>query len=233
MTAPEWHWEIRAVGDESELARVQAHLLVEGFRLRHDPIAGEWWMRWDRLDTLDNSREALMLARQELATISGILKVSYGSSSAIRPGGIMKVHMDGRRDYQLVVTRGLQLHVSLTGDHGAGLRRLAASNPVLAKALRLYGAEDFESWVGLFRLHEVVVDEAQGTQRLIEQGWISENDHRRFKHSANSVSVGGDQSRHGKEPTQPPSSPMSLADATAYVENLFQSWLSSKRANAA
>ena len=230
MTATESHWEIRVVGDASELARVQAHLLIDGFLLWHEPVADEWWMRWNRLDILDNPREALMLARLELATIAGVLKVSSGSSSAIRPGGIMKVYSDGRRDYHLVVTRGLRLHISLTGDHGAGLRQLAASNPMVAKALRLYGAEDFESWVGLFRLYEVIVDEAQGTSWLIEQGWISENDHRRFKHSANSVSVGGDQSRHGKEPTQPPSSPMSLADATAYVENLFQSWLSSKRA---
>ncbi len=62
------------------------------------------------------------------------------------------------------------------------------------------------------------------------QTWCEGSDLKRFKRSANSVTVAGDDARHGKEWQVPPPNPMSLEEASAYVEQLVRRWLESKGA---
>jgi len=69
-----------------------------------------------------------------------------------------------------------------------------------------------------------------GELALKQRGLGSPTDLKRFKHSANSVSVGGDVSRHGKELTSPPANPMSVEEASAYVTYLLSAWLGAKGA---
>jgi hypothetical protein len=110
------------------------------------------------------------------------------------------------------------------------LFQLAAGDKAIAKVLRLLSASDAMTWVGLYRIHEVIEDDAGGQHKLEKQGWGSTDDLRRFKHSANSMQVGGDKSRHGKEPQVPPKNPMTLAEAEAYAKYIVQAWLASKGA---
>ncbi|MFZ1765098.1 MAG: hypothetical protein WAT68_00280 [Candidatus Nitrotoga sp.] len=110
----------------------------------------------------------------------------------------------------------------------AVLLQLAYTDQAVAKVLRLLSAADAMTWVGLYRLHEVIEADVGGQHKLEKSGWGSTDDFRRFKHSANSVQVGGDKSRHGKEPQVPPKNPMTLAEAEAYGKYIVQAWLTSK-----
>ena len=110
------------------------------------------------------------------------------------------------------------------------LAMLARSDSAVAKALRLLSAADSNSWVGLYRIYEVVEADVGGESALKTCGWGSPADLKRFKHSANSVSVGGDAARHGKELTSPPNNPMSLEEAGSYVTYIVSAWLGSKGA---
>lgn len=56
----------------------------------------------------------------------------------------------------------------------------------------------------------------------------SPEDLKRFKHSANSVTVAGDHARHGRELEQPPKKPMTPEEAIAYLNYVAQAWLASK-----
>jgi hypothetical protein len=227
MPQRNWHWEVRVLGEPRDLEHVAARLQRDGFTLRRDDDG--WWLRSNRADTTDDPREAFETVRSELATVSGVLKVTIGSSTPLRPGGVIKVHADGHREYTLVVTRGLRLHGRISDDGGTRLRELAERDAAVAKSLRLLVAEDYDSWTGIYRLLELIEHDVGGKGRLLSLGWISESDRSRLKHSANSVAVGGDVARHGAEKRQPPSKPMGFPEAQACVEALLQSWLSDKR----
>jgi hypothetical protein len=80
----------------------------------------------------------------------------------------------------------------------------------------------------MYRIHEVIEHDLGGENAMKKKGWGSANDLKRFKHSANSVNVGGDEARHGKEIQDPPKNPMSVEEADAYLQYVVQAWLTSK-----
>ena len=106
--------------------------------------------------------------------------------------------------------------------------RLAATDAAVAKVLRLMAADDAYTWVGMYRIHEVIEHALGGETPMKKMEWGSTADLKRFKHSANSVTVGGDEARHGKELEQPPKFPMNLDEADAYLRYVVQAWLTSK-----
>ena len=108
------------------------------------------------------------------------------------------------------------------------MMQLAKTDTSVAKVMRLIAAPDHKSWVGMYRIHEVIEEDVGGEYKLQSRDWGSTKDLKRFKHSANSVSVGGDSARHGKEVEQPPNNPMPIDEAYAYLNYVLQSWLSSK-----
>lgn len=142
------------------------------------------------------------------------------------------------------------MHTSRCATHDSGSRRFATpflywtcTNyhlPVCAGAHPNYfidpnyfivlAAPDQKSWVNMYRIHEVIEADVGSENALKRQCWGSAQDLKRFKHSANSVTVGGDSARHGKEVEQPPKHPMSVDEAADYLNYVLQSWLSSKGA---
>jgi hypothetical protein len=107
------------------------------------------------------------------------------------------------------------------------LHRLGTRDAAVAKALRLLDAEDAKTWVGLYRLYEVIERDAGGEKGMRARGWSSPTLNR-FKHCANSVAVAGDGARPGREVKNPPKLRMSLADAEDCVRKLMNDWLAAK-----
>lgn len=97
----------------------------------------------------------------------------------------------------------------------AGLR-----NDSVAKVLRLY-ANTPPTWNNLYRIFEVVEQDVGGRKYIEQQGWATDKSLERFKRTANSVSAIGDEARHGKESTQPPSNPMTLPEAKSLIETIL------------
>src|SRR6266849_8946952 len=95
-----------------------------------------------------------------------------------------------------------------------------------AKALRLRD-DDSRGWVELYRLYEVIESDI-GRPVIVANGWVSDRDIGRFKHTANSVEAAGDEARHGKEETDPPARPLSLAEARTLIDRLLSGWLAFK-----
>ena len=100
-----------------------------------------------------------------------------------------------------------------------------------ATVLRLV-ATDSSSWVGLYRIIEAVEAEMGGRNPLVKAGWVSRDELRSFKHTANSPIASGALSRHGREFTAPPKLPMLLADAEPLVAGIVMSWLEARCGNA-
>lgn len=204
----------------------------------------------DSFRSCSTSQEVEQLAEGELAILSGILKLERDARDGLKYLAVFRLNPAGGRDVFVSIHESLQFRLEMGAviavvtdaagnviaqpppppPRSAVLLRLAAGDTAIAKVLRLLSASDAMTWVGLYRIHEVIEDDVGGQHKLERQGWGSADDLRRFKHSANSVQVGGDKSRHGKEFQVPPKHPMTLAEAEAYAKYIVQAWLASKGA---
>lgn len=241
-------WQVQLEGDVRDLGFL-ANILPSGARkvLRDEKGSG-YVYESDSFHPCSTSEEVEQLAEGEVAVLSGILKLEREARDALKYGAIYRSNPNGGRDIFVRIRESLQVRVEMgavtavvtdaSGNvipqpappppRSAVLLRLAAEDAAVAKVLRLLSAPDAMAWVGLYRISEVIEDDVGGQHKLEKQGWGSADDLRRFKHSANSVHVGGDKSRHGKEPQVPPKNPMTLGEAEAYAKYIVQAWLVSK-----
>jgi hypothetical protein len=243
-------WQVKLEGDIRDLEFL-ANILGSGTRkvLRDERSSG-YLYESDSFHSCSTSEDVERLAEEELAVLSGILKLERDARDGLKYGAVYRTNQNGGRDIFMRIHESLEIRVEMGAvtavvTDAAGnvitqpapppprsvvLLQLAAGDAAVAKVLRLLSAPDAMTWVSLYRNHEVIEHDVGGQHKLEKQGWGSPDDLRRFKHSANSVQVGGDKSRHGKEPQVPPQNPMTLAEAEAYFKYIVQAWLTSKGA---
>lgn len=190
---------------------------------------------------LADARQVRERAMSIVESLSGISRLLLQSAESLRIGSVVEVRPNGTRNIfvelepeVLRISGGLvSLQVSRAdgsieerrpSDPAPAWLGKALGTPEAARALRLRDKQDL-SWTDLYRLFEVVVSGAGGTQVIIDEGWASRAQLGRFKHSANSVSAAGDLARHGVEPTAPPADPMSISEARSLVDILLSRWL--------
>ena len=241
-------WQVQLEGDLRDLEFLANVLSTGSRKVLRDEKGPGYVYESDSFHPCSTSEEVEQLAEGEVAVLSGILKLEREARDALKYGAVYRSNPNGGRDIFVRVRESIQLRVetgaaTVVVTNAAGnvipqsapppprsavLLRLAAGDAAIAKVLRLLSAPDALTWVGLYRIHEVIENDVGGQHKLEKKGWGSADDLRRFKHSANSVHVGGDKSRHGKEPHVPPKNPMTLAEAEAYAKYIVQAWLVSK-----
>lgn len=241
-------WQVQVQGYASDLEFLTHHFSSTPFRVSKDERDGEFVYESDSFRACQTSEEVMKLANDQLSVLSGVLKMTRNSPEPVRTGAVYKLNTSGGRDI-FVPIRGLcvqteigEVTVMVIDAEGNAITRpappprtvtimqLATVDASVAKAMRLLAAPDYKSWVGMYRIHEVIEADVGSEKSLKKQGWGSAQDLKRFKHSANSVTVAGDSARHGKEVELPPKQPMSVDEAAAYLNYVLQSWLSSKSA---
>lgn len=248
MTGDWGDWEVSLQGRDSDLLYLAQHFASPPTIVRRSESDEEYLLRLDEFNTCVDSTEVLELAERQLVILSGILKFIRSSPDPIRVGAVFR-RRGGGRDVFVHVRDVLRIRLEL-GDPvvtvmdangnvvsapeapapAVRLAALCAADQSVAKVMRLLAAPDARTWVGLYRIYEVVESDVGGQAALGQKLWGSATDQDRFKHSANSVTVAGDHARHGNERTLPPRSPMTLDDAGAYVDGLLRGWLASKGA---
>ena len=243
-------WQVQLEGDARDVTFLAEVFPTGPRKVLRDVMGSGYLYESDSFHSCLTSQEVEQLAESELAVLSGILKLERDARDGLKYGAVFRLNPAGGRDVFVSIHDSLQVRVeagaaTVIVTDAAGnviaqplpppprstvLLRLAAEDTAIAKVLRLLSASDAMTWVGLYRIHEVIQDDVGGQHKLETQGWGSADDLRRFKHSANSVQVGGDKSRHGKEPQVPPKNPMTLAEAEAYAKYIVQTWLTGKGA---
>ncbi|HOB66928.1 hypothetical protein [Ottowia sp.] len=242
-------WQVQVQGWTSDLEHLVHHFVSTSFRVSKDERDGGFLYESDAFAACQTSEEVLTLANDELCVLSGVLKMVRNSPEPLRTGAVYRRNAAGGRDIFLHIQETLHARaelgeVTVTVTYADGnvitkppppprtvaIAQLAVADVSVAKAMRLLAAPDHRSWVGMYRIHEVIESDLGSESALKKRGWGSAQDLKRFKHSANSVTVAGDSARHGKEVEQPPKHPMSVDEAAAYLNYVLQSWLSSKGA---
>jgi hypothetical protein len=232
------HWEARLTGPTRAIAEVARQFTGEDLLITNEGI-----LRSSALDIADGPDEARSEAVRIAAALSGICRLLIGSDQPIRVDALTQIRDDGKRNIfmrlepaVLRITGGLISTVVTRADGTVEERR--ASDPApkwlsaaltdtkIARALALRDATSL-SWIDLYRLFEVISAGAGGDNQLVSLGWTSRATISRFKHSANSVTVAGDDARHGVETTDPPSNPISHGQAKEFVDSLLRHWFES------
>lgn len=248
MTSLANPWQVQVQGGCQDLEYL-ARYFVALPRVFHIDEAGPGFVyESDAFASCTTFEEVLESANREFSVFSGVLKLARGSSEPLRSGGVYRRNATGGRDVFLHVHDLTHTHkldeVALTVMDANGnavvtktlpprtvvLANLAFSNGSVAKALRLNAQPDSRSWVGLYRLYELIEADVAGQAFLTRRGWSTVRSIKRFKRSANSVAVAGDAARHGKETGTSPRQPMTLVEAEAYVAYIMEAWLAYKSA---
>lgn len=241
-------WELQILGRASDLEHLARHFTALPVVVTKDDQASCYLLQSDSFRPLTTAQQVIAASTDLLLLLSGVLNFTRGSEEPLRSGAVFLRRADGHRDIFVHLEDALAIRselgdVSVTVTDSAGVARIVAPPPPpslrlvraaltdsgVSKALRLLTA-DGGSWVGLYRIHEVVEADVGGEQQMIERRWGAAGQLKRFKHCANSVAAAGDLARHGKEATAPPPNPMSLDEARAYVRCVLEAWLNSKGA---
>jgi len=82
--------------------------------------------------------------------------------------------------------------------------------------------------VALYRIYEIIEADVRDVSEIEKRGWATKKSIKRFKHTANSPAVIGDNSRHGVERSTPPKDPMLPTEAKSLIEGIVLNWLRSK-----
>lgn len=234
-------WEVEIVGDKFDLKELSKTLVDDELRIREEN--GRYLLESTRFENLNNPEEVSSLAVGILEILTGSTRLSIGGRTPIHVANTAKIGSDGVRYAYLRVTdfinaRDTITNIEITKEDGTkklihsthsvpGWIKLGLTNQNVAKALRLYGSDE-HNWVSLYRIYEVIEEDVGGLDKIINNGWATKSSIKRFKHTANSPSTVGDDSRHGKESSTPPSNPMDIGEARALVEFMLHNWLKSK-----
>lgn len=241
-------WQVEVDGEPWDIDYLMEITQGGPQRILLDPRGVGYLYESDSLNALMTSAEVVITARDELRVLSGILKLERGVSVLMQPGAVSRVAHDGGRDTflrhrssgpRVLFGSPTELQsgpvsdappLNATPPRAATILQVSARDTAVSKVLRLLSDPDAASWVGLYRIHEVIEADVGGQHSMQKMGWVSSEDLKRFKHSANSVQVGGDAARHGKEQHLPPKNPLTLSEAASYLTYVLHTWLASKSA---
>lgn len=247
MQANTWHLQL--CGRPSDLAHLAENLALPQLSVMVDARDGSHALYSDEFLDAPDSASVLKRAVPVMAVLNGLLRIARPTSDPVTGGAVYRTNANGGRDVFVHVASAVlrveagTVSVVVTDKDGNVvpppppplsrtqlLGRLAVTDPVVAKAMRLIASPDARTWVGMYRLYEIIEDAIGSQSALVETGWASRSDIKRFKHSANSVAIAGDSARHGKETEVPPRNPMTLDEGSEFVGYVTQAWLAAKGA---
>lgn len=233
-------WEVQINGDALDLKELSKSLVDDELRIREKN--GQYFLESARFENLASSEEVASLATDILKVLTGAVRLSLGGRTPLHVANTAKIRPGGGRDVFITLSDTIHVRatigVEITRSDGKkevihpahsvpGWIRLGLMDQNVAKALRLLGTDE-HNWVSLYRLYEVIEEDVGSLDKISNSGWATKTSIRRFKHTANSPGAVGDDSRHGKESTTPPSDPMDIGEARALVEVILHNWLRSK-----
>ena len=218
-------WEVQLNGDAFDLKELSKSLIDDELRVVEKK--GQYFLESNRFEDLTNSEEVASLAADILKVLTGAVRLSLGGRTPLHVANTARVRPDGGRDVFVTLSDSIHVRatigVEITRSDGKkevthpahsvpGWIKLGLTDQNIAKALRLLGTDE-HNWVSLYRLYEVIEEDVDDLRKIVNNGWATNTSIKRFKHTANSPGAVGDDSRHGKESTTPPSDPMDIGEA--------------------
>lgn len=233
-------WIVEVVGESSDLEELSRSLDSPELRLTQE--GQSFFLRSTDFKSLKSADDVRNNATEILSLINGAARLALRMRKPLVVGNVVKVNDDGKRSIFVSLSATMSLRgntcVSITRADGT-VEQFRQANPIsswieiaqhdknVAKVLRLLaGTHD---WVNLYRIYEVIEDDVGGKHNIESKGWATKKAIALFKHTANSIDVIGDESRHGKKIGEPPPNPMPLSEAKSLTETILHNWFCLKK----
>lgn len=242
-------WSVSLSGDTTDLEEL-AKALNNGFAtIRRQElhqsgaaIVHEFRLESELFDSISNYDSLIEKAEEFVGWLNGGIRLALDSRKPIKISGVERIDGDDKKTLfvSFIETNEPRDLVSFSTTDKNGETtvfnvadpvrewiRLADRDSNVATLFRLIAGKSLD-WVGLYRIYEVILKDVGNKDAIVKNGWATEASLGRFKHTANSPASIGDEARHGKETTAPPTKPMNFSEARSLVENIIHNWLNSK-----
>jgi hypothetical protein len=229
-------WWARLEGEEFDLEAL-AVALDDRSQVQIRRFDDRYYLGMAEFDQLDAPDDVQTRAGEVLRIVNGAARVQYGDNCEVRVDAAARVQPDGQIQHFIHVSGTIHARGRISGTlTTSGESVPLAREPTIAeqalatglndlqaeRALRIFGRDDVD-YRDLYHVFEIA--EAACGSGIYSDGTVTRAEVRRFKHTANSVHALGDQARHGREATQPPSQPMTFPEARSLVGRVLRVWL--------
>lgn len=218
-------------GDEFDLEDLPSFLTGNGLRVIKD--GDTYFLEAARLESLNTHVAVHDEARILVPIINGIGRARSNSYEPINLGTtICEQTPTGTKGHAVVTagsirSRGKVGAVVIKGgaptvappSPEAKWSAAALTDPDVSDALTLWGHS--HDWVILYKVYEIIRDRSD----ILQQGWATKVETSRFTHTANHPQGAGDVARHSRSNQDPPTNPMNLQEAEAWLAALLVNWL--------
>ncbi len=234
-------WTVQLIGDPLDLAALAQSLTTSEtkvFREGQNHVLAS--------DAFAHAADAAAVRRtadEILALINGAARLALGALRPIQIGAIYRkrsgappeihvmaepviVHLRSSASVW-VVDAGGTIQESHPADPVRDWLALGRSDAAVGKVLQSVAAGTMD-WVNLYRMLEIVSEDAGGLDTIISNGWATKRSLRLFKHTANSPGAVGLDARHGAETTDAPAAPMPISEARSLITSTVHAWLRAK-----
>lgn len=234
-------WQVRLSGPEQELDQLSRSLCNGTLSIAKDEH-GHYVLSSTEFNHCNSSEEVMEVSKKILAMLNGAARLAFGGNPELSESCIIERFADGTEKLHLHLFDTVNLRTSdelvVTDSDGKKVAEYKPADPIMGwlaaglsddsvgKVLRLLAQE--QNWVELYRIFEVVENDMGGIDNIVEFDLFSKGQLKLFKHTANSPGAVGDDSRHGKETTQPPKNPMLISEARVLIQTLVHQWLRRK-----
>jgi hypothetical protein len=234
-------WKVQITGDVFDLQELERSLIGPDVRVTKDDDV--YYLDSQHFDSCKQDYEVREKTSEILAVLNGATKLALGGNSIISVVNIVHINSDGTKHVYLSLSDTINFRDScsfaITDKDGNIVEETHPADKVpewvsiglndiaVQKAFRLFGVQH-HNWVSLYRIFEVIEKDVGGINTISNNGWVSKEKLKVFKHTANSPGAIGDNARHGKESSFPPKNPMLLSEARSLIEMLFHQWIKHK-----
>ena len=234
-------WIVRLEGNSSEISYLSE---LTSKRWKVTKTNSIYYLKSIEFNSFTEAHDVLEKASNILDILNGIARLVFGSFQGVKVGGIGRAENNGKPPAQYILPEGIttsvrvgtpRITVILNGREipqqynipGSKWIEVAEEDEKATKALTLYGGLE-HNWKNLYMILEVIEDDVGGERKLINKGWTSKGEIKRFKRTADNYRILGREARHGTEKWDAPREPMSLGDAESLIRNILDKWLCSK-----
>jgi len=235
-------WRVNLQGDDFDLEQLALMLTSPGPRIRREE--GSFFLTSDRLNALDDAHKVREVANEMLQSLNGLARLRLNARKPLSVGNLQRVEDDGKTHCHMVAESAeLSLRGSVAivkiGEGGATAPvqqadtlflwfSLAQTDETVARVLRMYG-KAVQPWRDFYPIYEIIEHDVGGEKALVSKGWTSRNQIERFNRTADNSKASGENARHGVSTNEPPTNPMTTAEAKEFIDSILSQWLTFKQ----
>jgi hypothetical protein len=233
-------WLVRLKGERLDLQDLPKLFCSSEIRVVEEN--GLFYLESTEFNSLSSVEDVHKRGKELIQLINRVVKFLRDNFQDISEDGIIKVEDNSKRSNYIF----LQATITVRSNFWAQAKVISADGaekvdtqpnifesllqktqkyPDVADALKFYKKG---SWVSLYKVLEIIEDNVGGIDQIIKNGWTTKNKIRRFKHTAQSKDIIGDDARHASKKIKSPDKTMTLSEAKPFIKSILSRWIDSK-----